>query len=86
MNTKPLRGPKYRSRAFQEYLLEQSPERAEQILAAEAQFTRAQSEPHGVAAALCRDYEEQMRGPRDGPADDADGMSGARVPWIDKIS
>jgi hypothetical protein len=54
MNTRPnepLRGPRYRSRAFQEYLLRQPPERAAEILAAEHAFNELQQDPGSVAGA-----------------------------------
>jgi hypothetical protein len=62
-DTKPLRGSKYRSRAFQEYLLRQSPERRAEILAGERRFTDLRESPHCLAAAAERDYAQDLLGP-----------------------
>jgi hypothetical protein len=60
---KPLRGPKYRSRAFQEYLLRQTPERAAEILAGERFFNELHADQGSVAAAAERVYQETLEGP-----------------------
>ena len=66
---KPLRGPKYRSRVFQEYLLEQTPERAAEILAGERGYNELRADPGSVGAAAERDLVESMLGPEVVPAD-----------------
>jgi hypothetical protein len=58
----PLRGPRYRSRLFQEYFLRQSPERQAQISAGERAFTSLRSSEHGVAAAAERDFAQDLAG------------------------
>jgi hypothetical protein len=60
---KPLRGPKYRSRAFQEYMLRQPPERAQEILADELAFNELRADPNCLAQAAEREYAEDMAGP-----------------------
>lgn len=60
MSTKPLRGPKNRSRAFQEYLLRQTPERAAAIMVGEKAFNELTSDKGSVAQAAERDYAEIM--------------------------
>lgn len=65
MNTRtnaPLRGPVRRSRAFQEYLLRQTPERRAEIVAGERDYEKAQAVPSGPKAARERDFDESMRG------------------------
>jgi hypothetical protein len=52
----PLRGPKYRSRAFQEYLLRQTPERAAEIIAAERGYNELHDDPGSVAQAAELQY------------------------------
>jgi hypothetical protein len=59
----PLRGPKYRSRVFQEYLLQQAPERAAEILAGEQTFNKLREDPGSVAAVAERDFLVDMTTP-----------------------
>jgi hypothetical protein len=77
----PLRGPKYRSRAFQEYLLQQTPERAAEILAGEQKFNELRADPGGVAAAAERVHEDSMFGAEDKPA----GITGRLDPLEDPL-
>ena len=58
---RPLRGPKYRSRIFQEYLLRQTPKRRAEISAAEYTFTYSHHQQHSAASAAERDYHYDMR-------------------------
>ena len=79
MNTltnKPLRGPKYRSRAFQEYLLRQTPEQAAKIVAAEDVFNGLRKDPGSVAGASEALYNHDLndRVPEDSPAGITDRM------------
>ncbi|HWX31232.1 MAG TPA: hypothetical protein VNZ53_27810 [Steroidobacteraceae bacterium] len=56
----PLRGPAYRSRAFQEYLLQQTPERAAEIMAAEQEYNELRADPGSVGAASELQYREDL--------------------------
>lgn len=58
---RPLRGPKYRGRVFQEYLLQQTPERRAEISAAECTFAYSRHHQHSAASAAERDYHYDMR-------------------------
>jgi hypothetical protein len=77
----PLRGPKYRSRAFQEYLLRQTPERAAEIIASEGHYNELRSEPGSVAAAAERIHADSMVGFEDKPA----GVTGRLDPLQDPL-
>lgn len=70
---KPLRGPKYRSRAFQEYLLAQSPERVAEIVRGESSYNDMRDDPGSLAAASERDHAELMLAPVEGQKVPEDG-------------
>lgn len=57
---RPLQGPKYRGRVFQEYLLQQTPERRAEILAGERTFAYSRHQ-HSASSAAERDYHYDMR-------------------------
>lgn len=61
-DNKPLRGPKYRSRIFQAYLLRQTPERAAEILAGERAFGDLQKDPGSTAMAAEREHGDMLLG------------------------
>ena len=67
-DNKPLRGHKYRSRAFQAYLLEQTPERRAEILAGERAFGDLRKDPGSLSAASERVMGETFIGYEDKPA------------------
>jgi hypothetical protein len=77
----PLRGPKYRSRAFQEYLLQQTPERVKEILAAESAYNELRHDPGSIAAAAERIMGDTLTGFEDKPA----GMTGRLDPLEDPL-
>lgn len=57
-DNKPLRGPKYRSRTFQEYLLRQEPVRAAEIMNGERAYNELVKDPgspQAIAEALYHD-------------------------------
>jgi hypothetical protein len=56
----PISVPRSRSRAFHEYLLRQTPERANEILAGEAVFNELAAAPTGCRATAERDFSELM--------------------------
>lgn len=57
---KPLRGHKHRTRSFQEYLLEQPPERRAEILAAEHQFNLDRNAPGSATLQAIVQYNEDL--------------------------
>lgn len=59
---KPLRGPAYRSRVFQEYIEEQPPERAEAIMAGERSYNQLRHDPGSVGMAAARTLLDTMEG------------------------
>lgn len=70
MNTKPYFGPTKRSRAYQAYLLRQTPERRAELMANEAAYDDLRASPGSIHTAAERDFAEVMAGGQ--PADVAE--------------
>jgi hypothetical protein len=64
----PVRGPKYRSRIFEEYLSRQSPERFAEIVRGEAMYGDLTADEHSLKRAAERQLEECMSGLEEKPA------------------